>query len=182
MPKTAKRPRQSKATKSVLPVVEPVMADGDPGADGEAEGDDGEVVEVKKLVSRQTCLGHLHACGWLMTMRRAPQPRRTTRRSVAASNSPPFDPAPPSLPSTARKSRKSAATPAKRVEDPSSPIQDNVQVVVPSTVQRVARKKPSVADLQEESEPEEEKEKGVSKAGKIAEEVRVFLFYCPSFH
>jgi hypothetical protein len=44
-------------------------------------------------------------------------------------------------------------------------------VVVPSTVTKVARKKPSVAMLQEESEPEEEKEKGVSKAGKIAEEV-----------
>lgn len=49
-----------------------------------------------------------------------------------------------------------------------------MQVVVPSTIQRVARKKPSVAVLQEESEPEDEKEKGVPKAGKIAEEVRSF--------
>lgn len=99
------------------------------------------------------------------------QPRRTTRRSVAASSSPPFDPAPVSLPSTARKPRKSTA--AQRTVEPVSPTEDNVQVVVPSTIQRAVRKKPSVAVLQEESEPEDEKDKGVSKAGKIAEEVRV---------
>jgi hypothetical protein len=87
---------------------------------------------------------------------------------VAASSSPPFE-APVSLPSTARKSRKSSA--AQRIAEPVSPIQDNVQVVVPSTIQRAVRKKPSVAVLQEESEPEDEKDKGVSKAGKIAEEV-----------
>lgn len=57
--------------------------------------------------------------------------------------------------------------------EPVSPTEDNVQVVVPSTIQRAVRKKPSVAVLQEESEPEDEKDKGVSKAGKIAEEVRV---------
>jgi hypothetical protein len=111
------------------------------------------------------------------------QPRRTTRRSIAASGSPPLDATPASLPSTARKTRKSVANLAPPIiRDEFSPTQDNVQVVVPSTVTKVARKKPSVAMLQEESEPEEEKEKGVSKAGKIAEEVSRIpshSFACP---
>lgn len=56
MPKAAKRPRQSKARKSAVPVAEPAAEDGDAGADGETEDND-EVVEVKKLVSRRILHG-----------------------------------------------------------------------------------------------------------------------------
>lgn len=75
------------------------------------------------------------------------------------------------VPSTARKDRNSVANVAAPIQNDFSPIQDNVEVVVPSTITKGMRRKPSVAMLQEESEPEEEEEKGVSKAGKIAEEV-----------
>lgn len=90
---------------------------------------------------------------------------------MAASGSPPTIPTPVTLPSTARKTRRSVSNTALPIRDEFSPSQDNVEVVVPSTVTRAVRKKPSVAVLREESEPEDEKDKGVSKTGKFAEEV-----------
>ncbi|KAJ9125446.1 hypothetical protein QFC22_000407 [Naganishia vaughanmartiniae] len=140
--KTAKRPRQSRVKKSAVPEVEPVVDDADPGADGETEDNDAELVEIRQM------------------------PRRTTRRSVAASSSPPLGDLPISLPSTTRKSRKSTMNLAPPLND-DSPVQDSVHVLVPSTIPRTVKKKPSVAVLREESEPEDEKARGNSKAGKI---------------
>lgn len=90
---------------------------------------------------------------------------------MAASGSPPTDSTPMTLPSTARKTWRPVSDTAPPIRDEFSPSQDNVEVVVPSTVTRAVRKKPSVAVLREESEPEDEQDKGVSKAGKFAEEV-----------
>ena len=91
-----------------------------------------------------------------------------------------------SQPSTARKTRRSVANLVRPIRDEFSPSQDNVQVVVPSTVTKAARKKPSVAILREESEPEDEKDKGGPKAGKFAEDVNrpcghhsVFAYHMP---
>ncbi|KAJ9102279.1 hypothetical protein QFC19_004827 [Naganishia cerealis] len=141
--RATKRPRQSRAVKSTIPIAEPVVEDVDPGADGETEDNDAEVIEIKQM------------------------PKRVTRRSVAASSSPPLGVVPVSLPSTARKSRKSTVNLAPPL-DQDSLAHDNVQVVVPSTVPRAIKKKPSVGILREESEPEDEKARGDSKAGKIS--------------
>lgn len=51
IPKAAKRPRQTKARKSSIPVAEPMVEDIDFGADGGAEDDGADVAEVKNLVS-----------------------------------------------------------------------------------------------------------------------------------
>ncbi|GHJ85560.1 hypothetical protein NliqN6_1962 [Naganishia liquefaciens] len=148
VPKPPKGTRQTKTRKSSLPTPEPLSVDVDIEADGEEEDNDVDVVEAKKN-----------------------PPRRTTRRSIAASGSPPSNPTPMSQPSTARKTRRSVANLVRPIRDEFSPSQDNVQVVVPSTVTKAARKKPSVAILREESEPEDEKDKGGPKAGKFAEDI-----------
>lgn len=49
--KTGKRPRQSRVKKAAIPEVEPVLVDNDPGAEGEAEDDDAEVVEIRQMAS-----------------------------------------------------------------------------------------------------------------------------------